>query len=308
MSLRNIVSAWLRSVIANHLGLNVKSYKFRVYADEPSHNMLGGVSFLDPAQGKVCETDEAWTLIKKKPSEFDVIQTNLLSEPVCPGDTVAITYYQLRRFDGSRADGSDDPPVNGMKTFMLTGAKTLLPVKWQGRYLPAGNDRLAEAWPTITNPYLRDLIGQVEEIAVDGRRCIANVLVDAGATSMRFFDTPETSVEEPGFAVDVATAKFRGEVRITYNRGLDMYNITFTPAGQADQPVDGVQWFDGNTLEAATIEQPLTAPRRFSNLTCEDLGPTLMAIIDDGSWLKAKVTVIKKAPKPRVVKQSEVAL
>jgi len=167
MNLKEQAATWLKSVISAHVGANIRRYKWSTYTGEISHNMLGGVNYLSPAEGKVVEQDEQFTLIKSGPSSFCVVATEHLSAPVAVGDKVEVKFYKLRRFDGTAADGSDDPSDRGSRTIMLTGAETFFPAKWQGRYL-AINDRFSDAYTEIGNPYLRDMIEQMEKLRVDG--------------------------------------------------------------------------------------------------------------------------------------------
>lgn len=273
MNLKEQAATWLKSVISAHVGANIRRYKWSTYTGEISHNMLGGVNYLSPAEGKVVEQDEQFTLIKSGPSSFCVVATEHLSAPVAVGDKVEVKFYKLRRFDGTAADGSDDPSDRGSRTIMLTGAETFFPAKWQGRYL-AINDRFSDAYTEIGNPYLRDMIEQMEKLRVDGgMRRVVNVLVDAGATNLNFIDPKESdsALIAPAITAEVKTAKFQGTVMLGYDRAADTYFIDLS-AG------------------------PEQEPRRIEDVHFNEVGEHLIDAIDDRAWLKAKVTVLKKAP------------
>ena len=205
MNLKDQARNWIKTVVGSHLGRNIRTFKFVTYTGETSHNQLGGVSYLMPAEGKVVEQGEDFTLIKTGPGSFTIVVSKLLSEPVALEDKVAVTFYKLRRFDGTAADGTDDSSVDGCRTMMLTGVETRFPVTWEGRYLGI-NERFIASYTVIQNPYLRDMITQMERETVDGGlRHTVNVLVDAGATNLIFTDPAsreKTLLEIKGLGAD----------------------------------------------------------------------------------------------------------
>ena len=282
MNLKDQARIWIKSVVANHLGRNIRTFKFVTYTGETSHNQLGGVSYLLPAEGKVVEQGEEFTLIKTGPGSFNIIVSKLLSEPVALEDKVAVTFYKLRRFDGTAADGSDDPSVDGCRTVMITGVETRFPVTWEGRYLGI-NERHAASYTVIQNPYLRDMIEQMEREKVDGGlRHTVNVLVDAGATNLTFTDPveEESVATPPGMTVQIANSKFTGSLFVGYDRGADTYFVDLTEG-------------EGGGV------------RRIEDIHFNELGNCLIEAIDDREWLKAKVVITKKAPKKKAQPQPE---
>lgn len=274
---------WIRQHAPIHLGKNIRTVKWTTWTGEVKHNSLGGVNYLTPKEGKVVEIDDLFTAIKVGTNDFCIVLSSLMDAAVSVGDKVALNFYQLRRFDGSLADGSEDESKNGCRTIALTGARTIFPVKWKGRYLGI-NDRFADSYTTIGNPYLRDFITQMETIAVDGGlRHVVNILVDAGATQLSFNDPSEedSAVDAPAIRCQVNTAKHRGGIEIGYDRASDTYYVHTT---------------DGKD----TIE-------RLEDVHFDELGPVLIALIDDRAWLKARVTVLKPAPKKRSATMAEAA-
>lgn len=204
---------WLRSVAGKHLPANARNYKFKAWLGERRTNMLGGTVLLDPVEGKVVEKNDDYLLIKERGNEFCIVATALVSGEANVGDKVQATFYQLRRLDGTRADGRDDPAVNGVHRFMLTGAETKLNVATE-------------------NPYLRDLIEQLEKLPTkDGYRKIANVIVDAGAKEVTAADDSEESLS-PHLRFNARNKKFVGEVRIIYHRGSDDYEVQLIKDGE----------------------------------------------------------------------------
>ncbi len=278
MSLQETAREWVKNVVGNHVGNNIRRYSWSTYLGELRHNMLGAVSYLQPIEGTVVDASDQFTLVKTSANKFCVILNALLSEPVVIGSKIGVKFYNLRRFDGSLADGGEDPSIDGCRSFMLTGSETLFPVKWEERYLGI-NEKFKDSYREIQNPYLRDLITQMEKIPVNGgMRRVVNVLVDAGAKDLDFVDPPENKSAEtpPAIRATVATQKFSGIVEIYYDRANDTYGIRLTPA----QPDD---------------------PRDLTDIHFDELGDALQSVVDDETWMQAKVTVLKAARKPKAV-------
>lgn len=275
MSLQDKAREWIKTVVANHLGKNIRRYHWSTYVGELRHNTLGGVSYLQPIEGTVVDANEQFTLVKTGLSNFCIILSALLSEPVAIGAKIAVKFYQLRRFDGSLADGSEDRSINGTRVMALTGAETIFPVKWEDRYLGI-NEKFKDAYREIQNPYLRDLITQMESIPVNGgMRRVVNVLVDASAKDLDFVDPPEEKSAEtaPAIRARVETKKFVGGVEVFYDRAADTYGIRLTP------------------------EQPDKDGLLMTDIYFDELGDALQLCIDDESWMEAKVTILKPARK-----------
>lgn len=135
MTLQETAREWVKSVAGNHVGANIRRYQWSTYLGELRHNMLGAVSYLQPTEGTVVDANDQFTLVKTSANRFCVVLNALLSEPVTIGSKIGLSFYNLRRFDGSLADGSEDPSSDGCRSFMLTGAETHFPVKWEERYL-----------------------------------------------------------------------------------------------------------------------------------------------------------------------------
>ena len=279
MSLATQASDFVRAQARAHLGKNIRRYSWATWTGEVTHNSLGGVRYLSPAQGTVVANDDdgQFVLVKTGMSEFRVILKELLDTPVGVGDKVSLEFYQVRRFDGSLADGSEDPSLNGFYTMMLGGwFRGLFPVKWEGRYL--GIDaRFENGYKEIKNPYLMDLIEQMETLTVDdGWRSITGILVDAKASNLEFVDPDldaDTATQDPAIQFAVRTEKFGGVIRIAYSRAADAYFI------EASSHTGEVEKRDDVFFDA--------------------LGQTLIDLIDDRNWLKVKTTITKRAPKAR---------
>lgn len=260
--------AWVRSVVSQHVGKNIRRYTVATYTGAVQHNSLGGKSYLLPKEGKVVDQNECFTLVKTGVTEFVVVVTSLLNTPVTIGEKVKLDFYQLRRFDGTMADGSEDPAVGVSRTIMLTGAQTIFPVKWEGRYLGI-NEKFEASYRHIQNPYLQDLIRQMEGIPVndDWRRAV-NILVDSHCTELDFNDPLEedSATSPPSIRCRVQTAKVTGALEIAYDRAADTYLIHLQPDGGETQT--------------------------FEDIHFDELGPKLIDLIDDLEWSKVKVTKV----------------
>lgn len=275
MSLATQAAEWLKSFAVNHLPSTARRYSWKTFVNEVTHNNLGGVRFLSPSEGKVVEINDQFVAVKEKGATFVIVERALLSQDVGLGDKIGLSFYKLKRFDGLNPDGSEDPAVGGMRSFMLTGGRTRLPVIWEGR--SGDNMTMGPGAKTeIQNPYLRDLITQLEEIPVHGTpRKVVNILTDASPSDLSFNDPTEedSALDAPAVRLNVATAKHTGGVEISYDRANDTYSVTLTPTAGEPMRVDGVHF--------------------------DQLAEVLLDGIDDGSWNKAKVTMIKAAPKKR---------
>lgn len=276
MSLAKEAAAWLKSIVSNHLPSTARQYTWKTYVNEVTHNSLGDMRFLSPTEAKVVDMNDEFVALKERGATFVVIERKLLSQEVAIGDKIGVSFYKRKRFDGLNPDGSEDPAVGGSRTFMLTGGQSRLPAVWEGRSL----NQMAlgpNVTPTeIRNPYLRDLITQLEQIPVPGTpRKLVNILTDANPSNLSFNDPAEedSAVDAPAVRVDVATAKFTGRVEIRYDRANDTYSVLLTPVSGDTMMLDWIHF--------------------------DQLGEALLDGIDDGSWITAKVTMIKAAPKKR---------
>ncbi len=277
MESKENIRQWLSQNINKHVGANIRNYTYRFYNGACSHNKLGGVNYLTPSEGKVVEVTDTFTLVKTSPNSFDVILNSYLPAGLTVGDKISMKFYRLNRFDGTNADGTEDPAVGNVRTYSLTGTESKFPVKWDGRYLGSVNEKFQDDYTPIQNPYLRDLIDQMEKFPVNGGfRKVVNVLIDANATGLEFIDPTEAKSAEipPAIKCRVATKKIVGTVSVEYDRATDTYTIRVTPDGK-DEEVSDMVHFD-------------------------ELGPQLIELIDDDQWLNVKVIITKKASKKKI--------
>lgn len=274
MNLKETARDWARTVVGRHIGRNIRRYDLATYVGVAGHNMMGYMAYLGPQEGNVVEVGEQFSLVKTSSNKFLAILNTLLTQPLVVGEKVRVAGYQLRRFDGTLADGSEDAAnADGCRSMVIGGAETQFPVKWQGRYLGI-NERFSDSYREIVNPHLQMLIKQLEDMPLDGGfRKVVNCLVDAGGKGLDFVDPPleETGTTPPAIRVNVATSKFTGVVEIFYQSCGDQYGIRLCreSSGGADTVLD--------------------------NIGFEELGEVLQDAIDDGRWRLARVTVLRRA-------------
>ena len=285
-----------RSFVMTHgapqLGKNIRRYKWTTIDGNAKEGMFGQAVDIKPHEGKFIHADEEWALFKTSASEFMVIATKLLGGSTFNlDDKVLLTFHKTKDFDGLAANGSDDPslPVGdgsgiSSRSILLTGAKVEFPVKWEGRYLQR-NKSVTDTWVVLQNPYLRDMVQQLEDIRSDRHRTLACILVDAGAGRPAFVDpTEENSYNEdktlwPSITVSLHNSKFRGLFTLRYNRASDDYETVFAHENGPVEVIDTVY--------------------------VSDLASILVDKIEDDAWRKVKATLLKAAPKKRVVAQAE---
>ncbi len=274
MNLKDTAREWARTVVGRHIGRNIRRFDLATYVGVAGHNMLGYMAYLGPQEGNVVEVGEQFSLVKTSSNKFLAVLNTLLTQPLVVGEKVRVAGYQLRRFDGTLADGMDDAAdASGCRSTVVGGAETQFPVKWPGRYLGI-NEKFEASYREIVNPHLQVLIKQLEDMPLDsGFRRVVNCLVDAGGHGLDFVDPPleESGSIHPAVRVNVATRKFTGTVAIFYKPFGDLYGIRLH--GQGGPETDKV----------------------LDNIGFEELGEALQDSIDDGSWQLARVTVLRRA-------------
>ena len=131
---RSLIKTLMPSLVAGHVPRNVRSFKYRVFDDQPQSSTLGFVIDPQPFDGKVVAASEDAIVVKLKPSEFAVLDPSLVTTVPSEGK-VHVQPYARRRFDGLRADTpeertemmSDGTPYT-VKTHILGSAPAKLPI------------------------------------------------------------------------------------------------------------------------------------------------------------------------------------
>lgn len=261
-SQQNDAKTWVRSVVGKHLPRTARSYRVATYTGEASVSSLGLQLDLSPFEGKVVEVTEAWILMKAgRAAEFFVVSHSLVDNVPAVGDSVRITPYARRGFDGRRLDSPKVAIDNGVRiqSFVLGEHRSRLPLDTE----------------TLVCPELCEMVDQIEQLrAPDGVRRLAQVLVDAGAGSMpiAYVDpAPEDIIAKPpSLKFRVHTAKTDGWIEYRYDRGLDAYDMALTDLGDALLKEAKSVFFD-----------------QIAEITTD--------WIDDGAWRVAKVEILRSS-------------
>lgn len=250
-------------LVAGHMPSKARSIKYRVFDGTPQLSTLGFHVDPKPFEGRIIAiTDEA-VVIKTGRVTFAVLNRSLVPDVPAEGDRVRVEPYARRRFDGLRADTPEvvtDYTAEG-KPYTVT--RHILGSAPAQLPIPEPNCR-----------ELQDLIHQLEQLpAPDGFRRIAHMLVDANATDFTWVDPrPENIIDAPpAISFSVSTDRFQGRITILYRRGLDLYAV-----------------------EARSGEELI---KRIGEVYFDELGETLAALFDDGSWKRIRVQTLSH-PRP----------
>ena len=268
-------TVWAKARIGAFLAKNVREFRYQTWQAPIGKSIYGGCMTFSRTEGTVCTQDDQFVLVKVGPKEFRVIAQHMLAEPLSTGAKVALIPFEFLDFSGLPSDGRDDPQeIPGLISRALTGVKTEFPVLWEGRH-SIRSCLVRQHWSELHNPYLRDMIEQMECLRLDGRNG-ADILVAAGAKNLSFVDPSyEDSCSEdrtrwPSVEVDLHSQTFSGRLAIRYDRGDDTYSIDTISDGHGAQR---------------------------NGLCFDDLLPQLADMVDDGRWAKVRHIVIKPAPK-----------
>lgn len=255
---RSIIRAQMPALVAGHVPSNVRSFKYRVFDEQPPESTLGFIIDPHPFDGKVIATTDDAIIVKTGRAEFAVLDRRLVTTVPDEGVKVHVSPYARRRFDGLRADTPEerteyreDGTTVTIQTQILGSAPAKLPI------------------PEPQCPELRDLIQQLEELpAPDRYRRITHLLVDAGAKDFTWVDpAPDNIIRTPpAISFSVSTASFEGRVTVLYDRASDLYVIELHHGKELIERIDEV-YFDS-------------------------LGEVLAQRIDDGQWRQIQVNVI----------------
>jgi hypothetical protein len=214
---RSLIKSMMPSLVAGHVPRNVRSFKYRVFDDQPLSSTLGFAIDPQPFDGKVVAATDDAIVVKLKPSEFAVLDPSLVTTVPAEGAKVHVQPYARRRFDGLRAD---TPEGHHREDFGRHA------VHHHEAHPRLGAGQAAHSQPQCME--LGQLIEQLEEMpAPDRFRRITHMLVDAGARDFTWVDpTPSKIIETPpAISFTVSTAKFEGRVTILYDRGGDTYVV-----------------------------------------------------------------------------------
>lgn len=255
----NQAVAWARSVAYRHVGSNIRKAKVLPYTRDPLIGTLGQFD-LKPQEGKVVELSNNWILLKTSLKEFFVAETELLEFIPEVGSKVIITPYARRRFDGMRLDDPISSDGFG-RVYHLTASVSHITT------LPKSE---------FKTHYLQQLVEQLEVLPMrDGYRKISQAMIDYGALEGVEVDNPsDGEMSEtfcPAIRFRVKTGMLDGWLQIKYLRWRDTYSMQTLSDDKAVimDNVDDV-YFD-------------------------DLGERIAELVDDDTWLIAKVEIKQHA-------------
>ncbi|MEQ7992684.1 GTPase [Xanthomonas hortorum] len=252
---KQAIRAQMPDLVRDHVPSNARVINYNIFDGEPKVSTLGFHIDPRPFEGKVIATTDEAIVVKTGRSAFAVLDRTLVTEVPEKGAKVQIAPYARRRFDGLRADTPEERSERTaeghsytVQTFVLGDAPAKLPV------------------PEARCFELKELINQLEQLpAPDGFRRITHLLVDAGARDFKWVDPLPADIIKtpPAIGFTVASAKFSGQVIVSYDRGADQYVVELQRDGKSIHRVEEV-FFD-------------------------DLGSVLEKLIDDGSWRRIHV-------------------
>lgn len=252
----NVLKEKLPAILSPHVARSVKDIHYNIVDLAFRTGFLGNIIDIKPFEGKVVGYTDEVMLVKKNRDHFSIVDLSYVTEKPEVGKKVRVIPYSQRHFDGRRVDGYH---VEKKGTYEITHIKY------------GGITKIPVPMDDIKCPQLQEMIHQIENLpAPTGVRNVVHILVDAKATNFTFNDPkPNEIIDSPPFLMcQVDTEKFKGFVKIIYDRCLDAYNIAL---------ID-----NGDTVKAAQY------------VLFNEVGSILEQFIDDRSWQKIEIQVIGK--------------
>ncbi|WP_425520382.1 hypothetical protein [Xanthomonas arboricola] len=87
---RSLVKSMMPSLVAGHVPRNVRSFKYRVFDDQPQSSTLGFAIDPLPFDGRVVVVTDDTIVVKLKPSEFAVLDPKLVTVVPTEGANVHV--------------------------------------------------------------------------------------------------------------------------------------------------------------------------------------------------------------------------
>lgn|GEM_PF-4072092 len=211
-----------------------KTYKWWAYDPakpygQSAFGLLGGVR---QRAGKIVARDDDWIGMKEAGNSFVLVPTNsvgpLYLGHIDIGAKVVFRFPQIRRFDGKRASGEDDPPQNGFRSIKLTGVKTLLPVHWAANKELGRLERKPSQHHYSHFAQTTQLIQCVEQLEglTCGLRTGAGIMADAIVPGTLLEIKEDCGQETFTITMQAKLANFsEGLFQLSYDRGADAYAV-----------------------------------------------------------------------------------
>lgn len=240
--------------------VGVHNYTSHICDPAGSKGMFG---ILDhkPTMGKVLAVEDNMVIVrngrKSAFSAFDASNMDLIPHV---GDTVKVTPYERRYFDG-RKYSEPLKHADGISSTIIGEQKSNIP-----------------GVPNGASQELMDMVYQLTSIPADARRRITNVLIDAGAWKepVQIFDLTDDAKTHllPKLVFHIEQENQKGKLSVTLDRAADAYVVALEEDGK--EPVIREDcYFD-------------------------DLSSVInKMIVHNDDWLKDRVEIIKKAPKKK---------
>lgn len=253
---------------AESLSSRTSRYKYRICDSAVAGSGMLGAADYQPIKGRATVSVEDGILVVQngRKAEFAAFAISNLTEVPADGDTVKVVPYARRRFDGKYLTDPVDEGVSGSGAFFKT------------YHLGEQKSRIPNV-PENASIYLKQMVEQIECIkAPDARRTIAQMLIDAGASTepVRMLDTdsnPE-SCFLPQISFRIDNTRLEGQLSITLDRASDTYVVTV-----------GGYFPDDKTKISEKVD----------DVYFDDLATVINGLIDDGQWKKDRVEIVKKA-------------
>lgn len=243
----------LPAILSQHVAKSTKHMYYNLVDLTLKAGPLGMVE-IKPFEGKVVAYIDEAMLVKKNRDHFSVVDLTYVTEKPDIGKKVRVIPYSRCHFDGNRVDGYRVEKKGTLEiTHIKYGDTTKIPV-------PVDDIKCSQ---------LQEMIYQIENLpASNGIRNVVHILVDAKATNFSFNDPkPDEIIDSPPFLMcQVETDKFKGFVKILYDRGLDAYNIYL---------------INNDKIVLAA-----------NYILFNEVGSVLEQLIDDRSWQKIQIQMI----------------
>jgi hypothetical protein len=260
---RSLIKSMMPSLVAGHVPRNVRSFKYRVFDDQPLSSTLGFAIDPQPFDGKVVAATDDAIVVKLKPSEFAVLDPNLVTtvpsrrrQGACP----TLCPSSLRRTARGHAGGHHREDF---------GRHAVHHHEAHPR-LGAGQAAHSRAAVHGVGPAHRAVGGDAGARSGSGASptCwwmpVRRDFTWVDPTPSKIIETP------PAISFTVSTAKFEGRVTILYDRGGDTYVVELhRQNGESVELVD-----------------------RHDEVYFDMLGEVLERLIDDGRWRQIDVSIL----------------
>jgi len=107
---RSLIKSMMPSLVAGHVPRNVRSFKYRVFDDQPLSSTLGFAIDPQPFDGKVVAATDDAIVVKLKPSEFAVLDPSLVTTVPAEGQATPEVNNGVPEGESQAGIAIGDPP------------------------------------------------------------------------------------------------------------------------------------------------------------------------------------------------------